>query len=230
MSVVLEKLEEKIEKRKRTFYGFKAKLIVDFPELSIECEVRYEKIDAKEITEKLQIVNENVNGTPVENKYVGLCPKCHEITPTKKVWLGSDGKIYNESEVKHFQIINGEKIEVMPFDRTKELKIIKLLPLNELDSFVIESSYEVWSDNPSLLWKFAEYLLKNDKMALTKHTFGKTFLENYALLYPYTKDGKFVIIMALTKMRKQYKHLMPINGETKEIVKKLKPISILPEI
>jgi hypothetical protein len=121
--------------------------------------------------------------------------------------------------------------EVTPFPRTKILESLKLMDTVVLDEFLIESSYEVWAadpnDSPALL-KLANYLRKNDKVVVSKHSFGRGFNQNYALLYPVFKDGSFVLVMALTKMRKEYKHLMEITSKD---VEKPKALAILlPEI
>ena len=38
--------------------------------------------------------------------------------------------------------------------------------------------------------------------------------EYYALIYPHIEDGKFVLVMALTRMNLEFKHLMPIENGT----------------
>jgi len=234
---LVKKAEEKtsvageagVKARKRASYGFKIKVIADFPDLALEVDCRYEKMTSKSITEKVEVIA-MVDGKRVNYRYMVFCNNCNKtvLTKTNKAWVDDALNIYDKKQVKFYQKVNGEIIEVEPLERTKELKIEKLIPAPSLEDFLIEKEYEVWSENARGLWKLADYLIKNDKIAVARHSFGNTFVENYALLYPIVRDGKFVLVMALTKMKKEFKHFTPIpNGE--EIAKR-KPISVLPEI
>jgi len=232
---LVKKAEEKtsvageagVKARKRASYGFKMKIIADFPDLALEVDCRYERLTSKSITEKAEIIA-MADGKKVNQRYIGFCNNCNKVVSTKKAWLDDALNIYDGKQVKFYQKVNGEIIEVEPLERTKELKIEKLIPAPSLEDFLIESEYEVWSENARGLWKLADYLIKNDKIAVARHSFGNTFVENYALLYPIVRNGKFVLVMALTKMKKEFKHFMAIpNGEE---VAKRKPISVLPEI
>jgi hypothetical protein len=99
-----------------------------------------------------------------------------------------------------------------------------------LSEFLVESEYELWAKEerhiPALL-KFAEELRKLDKIALAKHSFGRGFNENYALIYPVYREGTFCLVMAMTKMRKEYKHLMPMASAL-QVQEKIKvPVPML---
>ena len=150
-------------------------------------------------------------------------------------WAYQDaqGNEYPESEVKHYQILpDGREVEVKPFERTKTLKILKLIPATSLSEFLVESQYEVWADgNTPALLGFAEYLSKKDAMAVCKFSFGRGFKQYYGLIYPLFKDGKFLLIMALTQQRVEYRHWMPIAAEEppKEETAQT-PVSVLDEI
>lgn len=125
---------------------------------------------------------------------------------------------------------DGSETVVQPFERTKALEVLKLLDSVALDQFLIESEYEVWSDEEDIpgLLKFAEYLSSHDKVAVSRLSFGRGFTEYYALLRPNFQEGKFELVMHLTKMRKEYQHLLPIvNAQVRVPVK---TVSLLPEI
>ena len=74
----------------------------------------------------------------------------------------------------------------------------------------------MWAENIPALWKLAEWLDKTDKVAVAKYTFGNSFKDYFALIYPIIRDGEFVLVMALTRMNLEYKHLMPITNGTVE--------------
>jgi len=97
-----------------------------------------------------------------------------------------------------------------------------------LDEFLLESQYQVWADDYVGLLKFAQYLSKNDKVAVATHSFGRGFNQSYAFLSPLFKDGQFVIVMSLTKSRKVFDRLMPTVGAT-ETVKQL-VAGVLPDL
>ncbi|MEM3793300.1 MAG: hypothetical protein QXS76_00175 [Candidatus Bathyarchaeia archaeon] len=216
---------------KRAFHGFKLRLRVELPELAIDVPVRYAKLDSKSIiAEKLRIIHRAPNGEEVSLRQI--CENCGH-GGTKWAYVDGDGNAYPEDQIRHYQILDdGEEIEVEPFQRTMEMKAIKTVPATALDEFLIEAEYEIWAEeaNVGALWKLAEFLSKNDAILVAKHTFGRTFYENYAFIYPIIREGQFIFIMALTKMRKEFKRWMPVNGEVREAVRRAKPISILPEI
>ncbi len=114
------------------------------------------------------------------------------------------------------------------------METLKLLDTVAIDEFLVESQYEVWAKNDKDapgLYRLAEYLRKNDKVIVSKHSFGRGFDENYALIYPIYCENRFVLVMALTKMRKDYKHLMNITSlEPKTETRKLEVAVLLPEI
>jgi hypothetical protein len=240
---VLEKLVEKLpaedkakvkaSSRSRGFSGFKAKIRAAFPDLAVEVDVKYAKLTAEEIRRKVRIKHRVEGGVEVYPRRVGFCECGKPVFNQRYVYMDGQGNVYDEAMVKHYQVLDdGREVEVRPFERTRELDVVKLIPASSLHEFLIESEYEVWSENPAGLWRLAEYLIKNDKIAVSTHSFGRGFNVNYALLYPIEIDGKFIMIMALTKMRKVYTRLMPIGigGEQKPIEEKPTPTILLPEI
>ena len=206
--------------------GFKATLEFTGEELSVTVPVRFEKVTAKQVQEKLKIVHRHVSGVEVFNK----------PSPYKWGWYDAEGNEYPENEIKHYQILpDGREIEVKPFERTKTLKIFKLLPATSLSEFLVESQYEVWAEaetNIPALLKFAEYLSRKDAMAVCKFSFGRGFKEYYGFLYPIFREGKFLLIMALTMQRIQYEHWMPMDAETASSIQETAqtPVGILEEI
>lgn len=204
-TVLKEKLAKAVEEKgkTRTFRGFKAKLIFEADGVNVETDVRYAKMDSREIDEALKIVAKcRTSGKVVEYKSVG---------EYRKAWLTAEGEEIPRSDVEFYQEIGDELVSVEPFERTKTIIIEKLIALSKLDEFLIEKEYEVWGDNISALHKVAEWLSKNDKLAIAKFSFGRGFKEYYALIYPVIRDSEFVLVMALTRMNKIYRRLMPVK-------------------
>lgn len=215
---IVEQLKQSLEESekpstKRAFRGFKVVLEANVEGLSLQQEVRYEKIDSKEVDLALKIVYKSKpTGKSVRYGYIG---QYH------KGYIAEDGTEVPESDVETFQVLpDGSEKPVEKFSRTKTLKILKTISTSKLDTFLVEDSYEIWADNIPALWKFAEWLDKNDKVAVSKFSFGNGFKESYALLYPHIEDGKFLLVMALTRINLNYKHLMPIITESVEQPKK----------
>jgi hypothetical protein len=128
--------------------------------------------------------------------------------------MDAEGREYPEAEVRHYQLLpDGREVEVQPFPRTKVLEVKKLLPATSLSEFLVEGLYEVWSDAPGQLLEFAEYLQRKDAMAVSKLSFGRGFKESYALIYPIFQDGRFILVMALTQKRVEYRHWMPVEAQ-----------------
>jgi hypothetical protein len=153
----------------------------------------------------------------------------------KWAWQDSEGKEYPDNVVHHYEVTDNGEVEVSELERTKELVITKTIPLNQVENFLIESQYEIWTDqNIPGLYALAEELAKKDLAAVSRLSFGKGFTEYHAIIYPIKEDGKFLLTMILTKMRKHYKHWMPISNGTQVTAQaKLelkRPTSVLEEL
>ena len=200
------------------FAGFKIGLEANVEGLSVQTEVRYQKMDSKEVDLAIKIVT--------RQKSTGKLVKSGFIGQYHKGFMAEDGSEVPESDVQYFQVLDGKEEPVEKFSRTKTLKILKTIPMSKLDTYLVEDTYEIWSENIPALWKFAEWLDKNDKVAVSKYSFGNGFKESYALIYPHIEDGKFLLVMALTRVNLSYKHIMPIVtesavSETKNVAKTL---------
>lgn len=202
-----EALEETTQQpSKRAFRGFKMDLEANLEGLSLQTEIRYAKMDSKEVDLAIKIVSRSKStGKSVRYGFIG---KYH------KGYIAEDGTEVPESDVEFFQAMpDGSENPVEKFSRTKVLKVIKTVPMSKLDTFLVDDSYEIWADNIPPLWRLAEWLDKNDMIAVSKFSFGNGFKESYALIYPHIEDGKFNLVMALTRVNLSYKHLMPIVTE-----------------
>ena len=231
--------------KKRPFYGFKIGLEANVEGLSLQTEVRYQKIDSKDVDLAIKIVSrQKSTGLPVTSGFIGKYHKGFYRYENVKIpfteeeirtafdttveeeplnfseWAEKNKEVLYKLElqqieipaadVEYFQVLDGKEEPVEKFSRTKTLKILKVIPATKLDSYLIEDTYEIWSNSIPALWRFAEWLDKHDKIAVSKFSFGNGFKESYALIYPHIEDGKFLLVMSLTRMNLTYKHLMPI--------------------
>jgi len=217
-----EKVEEKKRGRSRAFRGFKAKLRAEAEGLAIETEVRYAKIDSRVVDDALQVEARSRSlGVKVERKLLG---EYHYGYVTE------EGEEVPKGDVYYVQILGDKEVPVEKFKRTKEINVIKYIERAKLDNFLVEilslasmtivpqSLYEMWTENIPALWKLSEWLNKTDKVAVAKYTFGNSWKDYFALIYPVIREGKFVLVMALTRMNLEYKHMMPITNGTVEPV------------
>lgn len=202
------------------FKGFKGRIILESDSLSIKADIRFSKISSDMIDKELRkkIVMRDDKGLLV--KEVRIDEKGNEIAKINKVYKNENGEIVPKDKIRYFFINDdGEEVEVSPFERTKEFIILQLLPIEQVKEFLIEGVYEIWAEKDTeiaSLYKFAKYLRDTQQVAVTKMSFGG-FKEYYALITPVFRDGKFVLIMSLTRMKVEFKHLM-------------KPVEVAPTI
>jgi len=218
------------EPKVRKFGGFKAKLVVAIHGINVGVDVRYARITSREADEQLQIVARSaVTGKLCfREKVVNINGELLKPLPTRFVWIDEDGNLVAKEDVKYFQVLeDGTEVEVMPFKRTKRLEAVKLIPMSRVDEFLQEKIYEMWAEDSKVLFGLADELRKRDMAVVVRLSFGG-FIEYYGLVYPIFKDGKFVMVMVLTRMKKVFSRWMDVNGETLQMRKRT--VSVLPEI
>jgi len=228
--VAIQHLEEKLKPEEKAklaeapkvkasvWNGFKASLNVGSD--SIPIPVRYEKMTSIALKEKMRIVTKLVNpdGSLGAEVY-------DSNTPYEKVWKEvATGKEHPKTEtVKFFQVQeDGKEVEVKEYDKTKGIQVIKYIPITEADDYLYEKKYELWADEENIggLWSYVEEkLIKQDKAAVVIDENGhgivlkKGFMDYIGVICPIKRDGKFGVVIGLTRMKLEYEHLMPIcNG------------------
>jgi len=223
MSVV--ELKEKIEKKKkkaRRKTGYKAKLVVNTEEFSIETDVRFSRITSELADEKMRIV--------MKSRITGEEVKLRQIGSTRKAWVTESGIEVLKGDIEYYQNVNGVWVKVKPFKKFEKIEVIDLIPADELLTFVIESEYKIWGENVPALLKIARWLKEKGLVAVTKYSFGGTKWY-YGLIYPFFKGDKFILIMSLTRQRKVIDEMMPIEGKpVKEPVTEELPEPEIPKL
>ena len=171
---VVQQLREKLKKEekkpaKRRFRGFKAVLRAEAEDLALQTEIRYAKMDSRDVDIALKVIaRSRSTGKQVRYGYIG---------DYHKGYVTEDGEEVPASDVQYYQILGDEEIPVEKFKRTKTIDILKYIPMSKLDQYLIESQYEVWSDDVPALWKLAEWLQRNDRAAVARYSFGNSFRE-----------------------------------------------------
>jgi len=201
---VKERLREAKRRKPRAFRGFKAVLRLQSEELQVSAPVRYARITSRKIDEELKITPYSQSlGVPVRLRVVGN---------TRKAWLTEDGREVPKDDVIYLQEVDGDMIPVELLKRTSILEVEDYIPYARLDEFLIEAIIEVWSeeDVPSL-YKVATYLQRRDVAGVCRFSFGRSFKEYYGLIYPRFGNGKFVLVMALTRTVLTFNHMMDIE-------------------
>ena len=204
-------------------------MVVNIPDLSIEMEVRHEKINAAKIpgVEVQTVLRRISTGELAYSGYIGDTHKgIYVLQEGKRVEIPKEDAAYH-------QIIEGveQADTIEQFTKTKVIEIMKTVPMSKIDAYFIESAEEIWAENIPALYKFAEYLDKTDQIGVTQYTNGRGFKMFTALLYPHIENGKFLLVMALTRSQMTYSHLLPIVTEpivqpSKGKVAKIKTLDI----
>ena len=200
---------------KKLFHGFLAKMIYkrqankqeNQPPINIETDVKFANASLQD--EIPEIIMRDSKGREVvrvpDTKY-------HYIYCVKGTEPGNDSnlpaEIVPESEIKHFQVIKGNEVEVGKFERTKNIVVDRFMPKTELDLWQIDNTYEVWADHTHGLYEVAKDLEARDEVGISKVSFGG-FKESYALISSVREGDKFVVTMSLSQKRKKYYHSMP---------------------
>ena len=220
-----DRLKQRLEAKptKRRFRGWKATLVAQTEEFSVNVPIRYQKITSSSIDEAMNIVA-LANGKTVERKLLG---EYHYGYVTE------DGEEVQKEDIVYYQLIEGEEPRaVEQFERTKEFEITKddFVEREKLWNYLLENFYEVWSEKNGL-WLLAEYLNNKTKLAICRHVvLRKSFKEHYGLIFPVVIGDEYTLVMALTRMNLQYKHLRPakpIAEAEKPEALKTKPKSVL---
>jgi len=123
--------------------------------------------------------------------------------------------------------------EVKPFPPTDRIEINQenWIPSTAIDEFLIKEEYELPAADPhndAKLFKEAEEAAKRDEIAITVYSNGG-FIQYYAFLVPFFKDGQFVWLLKITDKKVEHRCLRDIPGVTVPI-REVKTLERLPPI
>lgn len=201
------------------FKGYKATLYLNNGELKIKANVRYARISSAFIdkTIRKQLVMRDDKGYRVSEAWVDQ--NGNVITKRSKIYINERGERVPKDKIRYFLVQeDGTEVEVESFERTNELEIIDFVPADRINEFLIEGIYEIWAEKKSdiaELYQFAKFLRDRNLAGVTKISFGG-FKEYYAIIYPLFRDGSFLLLMGLTRMKMTLSHWMPIVEKAEE--------------
>jgi hypothetical protein len=148
-----------------------------------------------------------VNGKQVAKKFVG------EKKTLK--WLAEDGTEAEGGTIVAYQEQNGKEVVVAPFEKTESIKITKTAPKEIKDDFLIERTVEIWGEETADLFRFADYLCKNGKVALASFNTSKGYdTQHLLLIEARIVDGdKFGLVGYLARKHIIFNHLMDLSAQ-----------------
>jgi hypothetical protein len=196
--------------------GYKATLEVSLKDFTLEVPIKYKRMTSKDIVEP--VVFKDQKGDIVLRKFIG--------EPKHLEWRKADDLEKSaEGEIIAYQVVNNKEIPVKPFERTEHITIKKIMPHEFKENFLIERTFEVWSEEEAELLKLAEYLYKSDSIGLCAVVVSKGYDTQYlGILEPRFIENKFGFLLFLTKKEIVFEHLA--ESQAKEKVKKAKPQAI----
>ena len=179
-------------------------LVANFKDVSINTIVKLKKIKSIKL---IQVKHKDKNGlvvrlTAIKNKIP---------ISFNRGYINSDGKLVSKTDIIHFITKNGKDIRIKPFEYTKKIEIAGLTSKYNYNQFLVSNYYEIYSDNINAVFKIAKHLYEDKKMGLAKFSFGKGFRQYLGLIYPVFVKDRFVLVMALSESRIEYKCLMDLN-------------------
>ena len=229
----------------REFSGFKLRIVCDLEGLRVNIPVRYVKTGSEELADVRKIItrveSQSGNETDVRRSISAVCPKCKkalssryycddcgESVPAKSLhYSASDGGVFDKRVVKRYIEVDGELKEIKGtsgLEKTQVLQVDSFLPVGELESYLVESEYEMWADETrDDLYAFANWLIRHDVIGLSRFSWGRD-VEYRAILFPIIRKSTFVFIMQLTRTRKIFNHMMELGPREIKDQKTVKPI------
>jgi hypothetical protein len=227
------------------FSGFKLQIVCRLEALNVSIPVRYAKTGSEELSDVRKIItrveSENRNETNVRRSISAVCPKCQKVLSsryfcddcgvsisTKSLhYRGNDGDVFEKRAVKRYIELNGELKEIKGtsgLEKTEVLQVEKFLPVGELESYLIESEYEIWTDDaPDDLCAFANWMMRHDVVGLSRFSWGRD-VEYRAILFPIIRKSAFVLMMQLTRNRKIFNHMMELGPQEIKEQSIVKPV------
>ncbi len=179
--------------------------------LNLEIDVRYERLNSKDIKEERKVIYKDDTGRIISAKMF-FDSKVIPQGEMHRLMCTAEGEVVPKEQLRTYQLIAGEEKEVKAFDRTESIQIVKILPQDALGNFLIEYTYEMWSENQQGLYKLAEFLDRTMQIAVGRVVLmSGSFTEYLGIFKPVFLQGKFVLEMNLVLKKKEYRHLLDIK-------------------
>ena len=146
------------------------------------------------------------------------------------------GNTVDKEDIQHFAVQEDDtETPISPFSRTSVIDIPEenWVPSPSIDEFLITSIYEIFSPKKDIaraLFEEAEKRIKADQIGITSFSWGRGFIQYYAFLCPYFKEGKYVWLMKLTDTKPVYNHLQDPPVKVKVPIREAPTLETLPPV
>lgn len=152
--------------------------------------------------------------------------------------VDEEGNEVDKEDVQHFAVQkDGKETPVSPFSRTAIIDIPdeNWVPSPSIEEFLITSVYEIFAGEKEkavarALFEEAEKRLNADQIGITNFSWGRGFIQYYAFLCPFFKDGKYVWLMKLSDTKLAYNHLQDPPVAMKSPIREAPTLKTLPPI
>jgi len=200
-------------------------LAVSRPGLTVNAEVRTEKLSPEDIEPKPEVVvRDERTGQRVERVQYDTAtgeqlPEGHSYR-----WVNEDGEVVPDEALQYYEIVDGEERPVSRFEPTlgrgRTLSAERWIPLSRLGEFLVTRTYELWGEDDhdvAQLYELAEYVQTNWEPPVVPVVLQETLTKDWGILTPQFYDNDaFSIVMRVTRARVKPEHMMPIPEETAE--------------
>jgi len=207
--------------------GYKERIIFNVSGLSIDAEIRYQKIDAKKILkEKFEVIRKTAEGEIVKGSFVDSDTKI--VRPRSLVYATEKGKVVEKETTSEYLIdkVKGTETEIA---KIRFLKYVKSVPKEVIDQWLVENEYEIWSEESQHgLLELAKHLDKKGEVAVFRFSNGTIY---NAFIYPVWVNGsKFIFLMSVARIKKleNLRNVMEITEAQQ--VKKLATADMIEEV
>lgn len=180
-------------------------------------------------------LNVSIQLTDNDGKEIPISEALEVLDRYEYVFLDALGRMVDKKEVRYYAVMEeGQEQEVSPFDMTDEITIPpeNWVPAASVGDFLIESVYQLFETDAKVtrqLYETAEKVWAEDKVGITTFSWGRGFLQYYALVEPILQEGKFLWLMKLIQCRAEYHYLMDIPSKV-EVPTKPPTLKTLPPV
>jgi len=200
------------------------------------------------LVEQVRVVEDKIymwHGKAVACETRFIDPEAEKQIPSSEVieilkhykyrMLAANGDAVDKADLYDYAVQDDGSEELCaPFESTKTIEVPdeNWVPSTSMDSFLITNIYEFYGqmkDAKRRLFEEAEQRLAKDLVGLTTFSFGG-YKQYYAFACPVIMEGKFVLLVKLTNIEIEYKHLEDIPAKMKVPIKERPKLKTLPPL
>ena len=214
--------------------GFNTVIVWKVNGVPVKAHVKIGKLNPEDIIGVPEIVMEDRDGNKLDwvsidnatGKVIGEGLKEGQ-SKYKRVLMNPKGQIIPKSEVQYKQRVGEKMKEVSPFEsnigKNKELKIEKIMPKEEINKYLIESTYQLVGqsdENDDELYSVAKDLFDKGMVGIVPIVFREGFKKQFGVITPIFHKDRFSVIVRITRARIEPSELtIPTKISVKKKVK-----------